>query len=92
MHHIETFLAGMITAGFLIAGLFFARFWARTRDPLFASFAIAFWLLALNQFLLMATGISHEEKTQTFLLRAVAFTLIAAAIIHKNARPRSGRQ
>jgi len=89
MRHLETFLAGMITAGFLIAGLFFARFWVRTRDPLFASFAFAFWMLALNQCLLMLTGISHEEQTWTYLLRAVAFTVIAAAIVRKNAGPRS---
>ncbi|HUB10811.1 MAG TPA: DUF5985 family protein [Acetobacteraceae bacterium] len=92
MQPIETFVAGMITAGFFIAGLFFARFWSRTRDPLFASFAGAFWLLAINKSLLMLTGISHEERTWTYVLRAVAFTLIAAAIVRKNAGRRPERR
>ncbi len=39
-------LYGMITMGFLIAALFFVRFWRRTADPLFATFALAFVLLA----------------------------------------------
>ena len=46
---VNTFLAGMVTAGFLAAGLFFARFWARSRDVLFLAFTAAFWLLALNE-------------------------------------------
>lgn len=84
----ETFLAGMVTAGFLIAGLFFARFWSRSRDLLFGAFFAAFWLLALNQFLLVLNAIPREEKSWTYLLRLAAFTLIAVAIIHKNKKPR----
>ena len=85
----ETFLAGMVTAGFMLAGLFFAKFWSRSRDPLFAAFSAAFWLLALNQFLLVAGAIPREEQSWTYLLRLAAFVLIAVAIIHKNAGPRS---
>ena len=47
------FMSGLIVAGFLISGLFFLRFWKRTRDSLFVAFALAFWLLALNQTLLV---------------------------------------
>jgi hypothetical protein len=83
------FLSGMVTAGFLLAGLFFARFWSRSRDPLFAAFSAAFWLLALNQCLLVLAAIPREEQSWTYLLRLAAFTLIAIAIIYKNARPRS---
>lgn len=85
------FLSGMVTAGFMLAGLFFARFWTRSRDPLFAAFAAAFWLLAANQCLLVLAGIPREELSWTYLLRLAAFTLIAVAIIHKNARRRSGQ-
>jgi uncharacterized membrane protein len=84
----ETFLAGMVTAGFLVAGLFFAKYWSRSRDPLFAAFSAAFWLLALNQFLLVLSAIPREEKSWTYLLRLAAFILIAVAILQKNARPR----
>ncbi len=84
------FVFGMIAAGYLIAGLFFAKFWSRTRDPLFASFAVAFWLLALNQALVVLITAS-EERSWTYLLRLAAFSLIAIAIIYKNAARRSGR-
>ena len=40
------FLSGSVTFGFLLAALFFLRFWRRTRDGLFLAFATAFLLLA----------------------------------------------
>ena len=42
------FLSGAVTMGFVIAGLFFLRFWKRTREGLFIAFAFAFWLLGLD--------------------------------------------
>jgi hypothetical protein len=85
----ETFMAGMVTAGFLLGGLFFARYWSRSRDPIFAAFTAAFWLLALNQFLLVFSSIAREERSWIYLLRLAAFTLIAVAIAYKNGRKRS---
>ena len=80
------FLSGAVSAGFLVAGLFFLRFWRRSRDGLFAAFAIAFWLLGLNQALLTFSSVPAEERTWLFLLRLAAFVLILAAIWRKNAR------
>jgi hypothetical protein len=85
------FLFGMITAGYLIAGLFFAKFWARSRDHLFAAFAAAFWLLAVSQGLLGVSELAREERGWIFLLRLAAFTLLAVGIVYKNAAQRSGR-
>lgn len=79
------FLAGAVSAGFLVAGLFFLRFWRRSGDGLFAAFAIAFWLLGLNQALLTFSSVPAEERTWLFLLRLAAFVLILAAIWRKNA-------
>jgi hypothetical protein len=78
------FMAGLITMGFLIAGLFFLRFWTRTRDPLFAAFAAAFWLLALGQGLTTLIEVSREEHSRIYLLRLLAFSLIIGAILTKN--------
>ena len=39
---LATFLAGAIVAGFALAGLFFLKFWKRTRDELFLAFTGAF--------------------------------------------------
>lgn len=84
-------LSGMITAGELVAGLFFLKFWSRSRDVLFVAFAVAFWLLALNQFLLAAGHVPREEQSWIYLLRLAAFILIAVAIVQKNSGRRARR-
>jgi hypothetical protein len=78
------FLSGAVTFGFVVAGLFFLRFWRRTKDPLFLAFAIAFWLLGLAQGLLALADIPVEERSWVFLFRLAAFALILAAIVRKN--------
>jgi len=87
------FIAGAITTGYVLVGLFFLRFWRRTRDALFAKFAIAFWLLALNQAIISIADVGREYESWVYLLRAAAFTLIIAAILAKNlpARARPGK-
>jgi len=78
------FLSGFVVAGFLLAGLFFLRFWRRTRDTLFLAFAVSFWLLALNQALLVFSRVPAEERSWLYLLRLFAFGLILVAIGLKN--------
>ena len=78
------FLSGAITIGFVLAGLFFLRFWKRTKDLLFIAFALAFWLLGLNQALLAFSRVPVEERTWLYLLRLAAFALILLAIGYKN--------
>ena len=80
------FMSGVIVMGFLVSGLFFLRFWRRTRDLLFVAFALAFWLLALNQILLVLVDIPYEERSWIYLLRLAAFTLIIVAVVRKNRR------
>ena len=79
-----TYLAGMITAGFLACGLFFAKFWWRSRDLLFMAFAVAFWLLAANAALVVFWPQPNERRSWFYLLRIAAFLLIAVAIVRKN--------
>lgn len=78
------FVTGILTALYLIAGLFFLRFWRRTRDGLFLAFAAAFALLALNQGILALGGLLREEQTWVYLLRLAAFLLIILGIARKN--------
>jgi hypothetical protein len=80
------FLSGAITAGFLVAGFFFLRFWKRTREALFLAFAMAFWLLGLAQGLLALAAIPVEERSWLYLLRLAAFSLILVSIWKKNRR------
>ena len=77
-------LNGMVTMGFLIAALFFLRFWRRTQDGLFVIFAIAFVLLALNQILIGLSVVPREDQSLLYLLRLAAFALLIVAIIRKN--------
>lgn len=81
-----SFVSGLITMGFLVSGLFFLRFFMRTRDLLFAAFAAAFWLLAANQALLALSNLPVEERSWMYLLRLAAFAIIIAAIVLKNRR------
>ena len=84
------FLAGMVTLGFLLAGVFFLRFWRRTHDRLFLAFAAAFTLLAVNQLLAAFLGASDELTPYTYVLRVLGFVLILLAIVDKNVSARRG--
>jgi hypothetical protein len=78
------FLSGAVSFGFLVCGLFFLRFWHRTRDELFLAFALAFGLLGLGQGVLALANIPTEERGSIYLLRLAAFALILIAIFRKN--------
>lgn len=78
------FLSGFVACGFVVAGLFFLRFWTRTRDSLFFWFAIAFWLLGAGQSLLALGNFPVEERSSVYLIRLAAFSLILFAIFRKN--------
>ena len=80
------FLAGAVTFGFAVAGLFFLRFWRKTEDTLFLAFAAAFFLLGIGQGLLALANVPIEERSWLYLFRLAAFALILMAIIRKNAR------
>ena len=77
------FLLGLIVMACLVAGLFFLRFWRKTRDRLFAVFALAFWLLALNWTLLAITA-RDEVRPSLYGIRLLAFVLILVGIVDKN--------
>jgi uncharacterized membrane protein len=78
------FLSGAITLGFLVAGLFFLRFWRKTRDALFLAFAMSFALLGVGQAVQALANIPQEERSYIYLIRLAAFTLILVAIVRKN--------
>ena len=85
MSRLNPFILGMVVMACGVAGVFFLRFWRRTRDRLFAIFAAAFWLLGLNWLLLAFTDPEAEtQRLVLYTLRAVAFILILIAILAKN--------
>jgi hypothetical protein len=80
------FISGAVTFGFVLAALYFMKFWRQTRDGLFLAFAGAFLLLGLNQALLVFSNVPAEERSWLYLLRLAAFILIIIAIAWKNRR------
>jgi hypothetical protein len=83
------FLSGMITAGFLVAAMFFLRFWRRTGDSLFAIFGISFVLFAIGQSISVSFDFLQDDKTLVYLVRLFGFGLLLVAIAKKNlAKPK----
>ncbi|MFO1499529.1 MAG: DUF5985 family protein [Verrucomicrobiota bacterium] len=83
------FLGGAIMLAYAIAGLFFLRFWTRTKDRLFAIFAVAFWVLMIERIVLVTASGSSELLPYIYMIRLSAFLLIIAAVIDKNRNPRA---
>lgn len=77
------FMLGSIVFACCTIAVFFFRFWRKTRDRLFACFAIAFALLGAN-WLALAFTRQDEVRTILYLVRLLAFVLILVAIFDKN--------
>ena len=78
------FIAGLLVTGYLVAALFFLRFWRESRDRLFAWFGGAFLLLAVHRTALVFADALPFESYWLYLLRLLAFVLIILAIVEKN--------
>jgi uncharacterized protein DUF5985 len=85
------FLSGAVTLAYVIAAFYFLGFWQRTHDRLFASFALAFALLGLNQFVVFLLGAADERGNYAYVLRVLGFVLILLAIVDKNFGRRKGQ-
>ena len=81
MNHL---LLGAIAMANLTIGLFFLRFWKKTRDRFFLFFAVAFSLEGLNRVLLALFNETNENDPYFYLVRLLSFVLILIAIIDKN--------
>jgi hypothetical protein len=66
------FLSGALTLGYVVVG------------ALFLSFAVAFWLFALNQYLTFYLSADREIQIE-YVLRVLGFLVILVGIARKNA-------
>ena len=82
------FLSGAVALGFLVCAVFFLRFWRRTQDGLFLSFALAFVLLGTSQTVLALGNIPTEDRGSIYLIRLAAFLVILIGIYRTNRRQR----
>lgn len=83
---LQQMMTGALAMGYLVAALFFLRFWRQTRDRLFGIFAMAFVMLAAQRVALAfvdpATG--DEGATHLYVIRLAAFLCILYAIVDRN--------
>jgi uncharacterized membrane protein HdeD (DUF308 family) len=87
MNMLEGFLLGVIVIASLAAGLFFLKFWKRTRDSLFLAFGAAFLIEGVNRLGFLLVENPNEGSPAIYIVRLLAFLLILAAIIRKNRAP-----
>lgn len=87
----QDFLDGATALACCAIALFFLRFWRDTHDRLFGILALAFVVFAVNRVVLTALDDDDEARTLVYLVRLLAFALIAFAIVDKN-RPRRLRE
>jgi peptidoglycan/LPS O-acetylase OafA/YrhL len=78
------YISGIISGGYLIAALFFFRFWRRTGDVLFAVFGVSFVLFAVSQGASLLSDVPREDRSWIYLFRLAGFALLLGCIIWKN--------
>lgn len=81
------FLRGALAMACVVSALFFLRFWRLSRDRLFLIFALAFFVFSLNWLMLAVEAPVRETQHYYYIVRFVAFLMIALAIVDKNRRP-----
>ncbi|MGH9599190.1 MAG: DUF5985 family protein [Terracidiphilus sp.] len=81
---LESFMLGVIATALFTAGVFFLKYWRRSRDVLFLAFGFAFILVAFNRASLLFMAHPSEAATWYYLIRLLAFLIILAAILKKN--------
>ena len=87
LESLTEFLLGAVAMGAAVIAAFFLRFWRRMRDRLFAFFALAFLVFAINNVLIVTFGSRSESAVAIYGARAVAFGLILFAFFDKNRVP-----
>jgi hypothetical protein len=82
----EGFLLGIISTCSVLAGIFFLKFWRRTRDTLFLAFGVAFLVEGVNRAFILDMPDPTQGHPLTFVVRLLASLIILAGILHKNYR------
>lgn len=80
----EIFFLGVMTALCVVAGLFFLKFWRKTRDALFLAFAASFFVRGFNDGVRLSMPHPNEATTWSYVIGLVSSLLIVIAIIRKN--------
>lgn len=81
---IDGFLLGVIATTSVTAGLFFLKFWKKTRDSLFLAFGASFIIEGLNRCAVLFVHKPNEGSPWIYLVRLLSTLLILVAILRKN--------
>jgi hypothetical protein len=81
--NLDYFYSGGVAFGYMMAGLFFLRFWRRTNDRLFVMFALSFFILGVIRLAIVVLGGLREDH-YLYWFRLISYLLILWAIIDKN--------
>lgn len=79
-----SFLNGAVAMACIFSGIAFLAYWRDSRDRLFVFFAVGFWVFAVNLILISAIDPGAEHRHWFYVLRLLAFALIAIGIVDKN--------
>lgn len=80
----EGFLLGAISTASFAAGMFFLKFWRRTRDLLFLAFGVAFIVEGFDRISPLFLPHPNNVGVWYYVVRILAYLLILAAILKKN--------
>jgi hypothetical protein len=83
---LDSFLSGGVFIACLAIALLFGRIHRKSPDRLFAYFAVAFALLAIERVLLAVVSASTEYAPYVYTVRLLAYGCIIVAIVDKNRR------
>ena len=79
------FLFGALAMASLVAGLYFFKFWKKTRDRFFLFFACSFFIEAVHRGVLSFIETPEDAPFAfPYLMRLSTFLLILFAIVDKN--------
>ena len=80
----EGFLIGVIATSSLTAGVFFLKFWKKTRDSFFLAFGASFLIEGCNRIAVLFLTRPNEGNAWIYSVRLLALLLILGAIVKKN--------
>lgn len=80
----DIFLLGIVAACYLLAGLFFLRFWKSTHDYLFAAFAVFFGIQGGSSAFIVSLSHPNEGSLWIGLVRLLSILAVLGAILWKN--------
>lgn len=83
MPSLELLLLGALAALSLVAGIFFFKFWRKTRDSLFLAFAASFTIRAFNDAGRASMAHPNEGALWSYMINIGSSLLILIAIATK---------